>query len=79
MIEEEICTDAEIQQEYNERAVIAKFNKFKEMMIGEITDRIFRVNMEQWNENRAIDSYFFKKNFIDIDMNIIVNQAFLSF
>lgn len=35
--------------------------------------------MEQWNENRAIDSYFFKKNFIDIDMNIIVNQAFLSF
>lgn len=49
------------------------------MMIGEITDRIFRVNMEQWNENRAIDSYFFKKNFIDIDMNIIVNQAFLSF
>lgn len=48
-------------------------------MIKSITDDVFNKPLPQWNNNRPISIYFKDRVFSDLDMQGIINMAFLSF
>lgn len=49
------------------------------MLIKTITDKIFKEKLPDYNENRAIQGYFENRNFMELDLIGIINQAFLAF
>jgi hypothetical protein len=61
LVEERIASDAEIQEEYNERLVINTFNTIQDMLIATVTDMIFTKKLPDYNQNRAIQGYFDNK------------------
>jgi hypothetical protein len=59
--------------------VINDFNEMQDILIASICNEIFKKDLKEYNNNRQISIYFKNMNFIDLDMQGIVNQAFLTF
>jgi hypothetical protein len=62
-----------VQDHYNERLIINKFNTMQDSLIGSITEMIFKKPLPDYNQNRPIGLYFENKTFMDLDMQGIIN------
>ena len=49
LVEEQIATDEEIQEEFNERQIINYFNTIQDMLIATVTDMIFTKKLPNHN------------------------------
>jgi hypothetical protein len=49
LVEEEIASDQEVQDHYNERLIINKFNAMQDSLIGSITEMIFKKPLPDYN------------------------------
>ena len=67
--EEGICTDEEIQMAFSSSSIQTTFQKIQVMLLDKMTNTIFKLKI----------SNLYNKNFLDLDMEYILNESFKFF
>ena len=71
LIKTGIATEDQIQDHFNERTIIQKFNNMQEQLLTHVTNRIFQTNAEECTEGRALVELFMNQ-FMKLSMQTIL-------